>query len=736
MPIQLNLVEQLSASQIRTCLEQLTQNNIQVETFYQVYANQILRAPDTYLHHPPHRARCLHIIRRYAHELRSPELGPDGNFVSDLRWPTPDQMQRVAEMMSHVAREIQYSMERLIITGVPVRPTRLPERVSTDWETEFQKEFPVSNDWSLIQKPIMLSDKKSYPIEEEGVLMPKKDIPLGKLAEMLPQGLVGLHYVQERPYNLIFKPEKPDDPSLAEIEGRGWFRVTKHEDVLYAPAVLESYHTLIESGIVHNVSVNVNNWVKQRKYIPVLSFPEQSPLFPYQRTAVEFLSWRDRAMLSLSPGLGKTLTSAYAAAAQQGVKYVLLVCPASLLYFWRAELTKWSEHLARKPIPVVWHKETVAVEIEPKEDEQLWIITNPETLVKKLDSFKAAPFDLLIGDESIMFKHRDSQRAEAVKKMAKRIPKVWLLTGAPATRYLDDMWHQLHILDERGWSSYWRWAKEYTVIEDTQWGTSVVANQRGAAERVKENIQDVYFARSQDEVANIPQWLFEDIEIPMTEKQQAIYDKLRKELIIELEGVPDAMPLKVRSHIALMLRSLQVLSNPLLVGSANTSGKWAALEELMYLYPGPYIVWVNFIRTGEIMLDVLNKRFGGTNHVVLVNGATPMEDRNAAVERVQSGDLQAIILNNQVGKFGFNLTKARTAFFLERMYDDSYFQCIHRNRRIGTTESPNIIHMLSCTTKGRRTLDHTVHDTLDYRTGMIKTLTVGDIKRGLGMYDE
>ena len=552
----------------------------------------------------------------------------------------------------------------------------------------------------------------------------------------MPPGLLGLHYVNGEPYNLIFKPAQVDDPGLEELEEKGWFRIPKCEDALYAPAVLEKYRLLVETGIEYDISANCAKWIEERVYIPAIPFPESCPLFDWQKEGVEFLTWRDRAMLSLSPGLGKTVTSAYAAALQPNVNCVLLVCPASLLYFWRAELEKWSPYLEKKPLAAVWHKTLLLPDATPGPYEQMWVITNPETLVKNLDIIVAMQkqgfFDLMVADESIMFKHRTSQRSAAVKKMADMIQKVWLLTGAPATRYLDDMGHQLHILNDRGWSSYWRWAEEYCIIEETQWAKAVVANRRGAAERVKENIRDVYFARSQDQVANIPDWLFEDIDIPMLPKQEAVYEKLRKELIIELEDVPDSEPLKVRSHIALMLRSLQVLSNPLLVGGADSSGKWDALDELLDLYPSPYIIWINFVKTGEAIRDRLVAKFGSLEDTVaLVNGATPMEDRNRAVERVQSGEVQAIIMNAQVGKFGFNLTKARTAFFLERMYDDSYSQCIARNRRIGTVESPIIVHMRSCTTKGRRTLDHTVHDTIDYRTGMIKTLTVGDIRRGL-----
>src|SRR5690606_38215754 len=96
-----------------------------------------------------------------------------------------------------------------------------------------------------------------------------------------------------------------------------------------------------------------------------------------------------------------------------------------------------------------------------------------------------------------------------------------------------------------------------------------------------------------------------------------------------------------------------------------------------------------------------------------------------------AGKMDVLILNNQVGKFGFNLTKVRTAFFVERVYDDSYFQCLHRNRRIGTTQSPIVVNMRSVTQKGTKTIDHTIHDVLDYRTGMMRRITARMLKDAL-----
>jgi SNF2 family DNA or RNA helicase len=441
-------------------------------------------------------------------------------------------------------------------------------------------------------------------------------------------------------------------------------------------------------------------------------------------------------MLSLSPGLGKTLTSAYAAGLR-GFENILVVCPASLLFYWKGELEKWTDKLPLKPCPEIWHRK-----IGPGGDEGLdevntayWAVTNPETVAKNLEKILEFEFDCLIVDESIMYKHRDSQRSQAIKDLAQGIETTWFLTGAPATRYLDDLWHQFHILKPKGYSSYWRFARKYCIIEDNDWGSKVVANRPEAENEIKKNFADVYFARSQDDVADIPDWIMEDVDIPMLPAQDKAYDTLRKELYVQVDSLNPNERITVSNHLSLMIRSVQVASNPLLVGGVNSAGKWDALPELMEIYPGPFIVWCNFIKTGELIRDNLAQQkvkwaftADGKLRVALANGATKMEDRNSVVNAFQNGELDVLILNNQVGKFGFSITKARTAFFLERMFDDSYFQCLHRNRRIGTTQSPVIVNMRSVTQSGKRTIDHLIHSTLDYRVGMIKDVTAGDLR--------
>lgn len=556
--------------------------------------------------------------------------------------------------------------------------------------------------------------------------MVHKRYKIQELAEMLKPGQLGYSEFYEA---FLFRPKDQFDPRIGILVEDNWDGVRNVEGILKAYPTLENYYTLKSSRMDFYPTDRVVRWLINYSQVsdPGDKF-EGSVLFDYQADAVQFLTARDRAMLSLSPGLGKTLTSAYAAGLK-GFRDVLAVVPASLLFYWKSELEKWSPQLRMTPHIQIWHRKILgfdSLDCELKEWDQRWIITNPETVSRNLDRFFEYNFDCLIMDESIMYKHRNSQRSQAMKSLAKSVETVWMLTGAPATRYLDDMWHQFHILKPKGYRSYWRFTRKYCIVDDDDWGSKVVANATNGEEKIKNNFADIYFARSQDEVADIPDWIFEDIDVPMHTAQERAYQKLQGQLMVDLEGLEDNAVLTVSNHLALMIRSIQLASNPMLVGAVDSAGKWDMLPDLMEVYPGPWIVWVNYIKTGEILRERLSKL---KMRCALANGSTKMPDRQAMVDAFQGGDLDVLILNSQVGKFGFTLTKARTAFFMERGYDDSYFQCLHRNRRIGTTQSPIIVNMRSVYSDGHPTIDHTIHSVLDYRVGMIQKVTAGMLRK-------
>jgi SNF2 family DNA or RNA helicase len=534
---------------------------------------------------------------------------------------------------------------------------------------------------------------------------------------------------------LFFVPSKIN-PTLKLLEGSMWFVANNPElGLCYRAATsLEALYWLRDSLGPLMLAPEVAKWRREATWVNPIPSIQNLPLFPFQQEAVGFLVDRSRAMLSLSPGLGKTICSITAAnLLGEDVEKVLVIAPLSLLYMWKSEIAKWEPFLPRKSRVIIYHgKKASLQEIDQPYDGMTWVITNPETAIKIVPTLLTKKFDLLILDESILYKSRTSQRTKGVTRLAKGIPMVWELTGAPANRMIDDIWSQFNILKPKAYASYWRFAQEYCMVNPSPWGNQVIANKMNAEEVIKKRFQDIYFARSQSEVLDIPEWIFEEIDIPMKAKQEKAYHEMAIDLATTLNqedesgNITASTKVTVENHLSKVVRLIQLASNPMLLDGTNESGKWDALPELMEIYDGPWLVWVSFTRTAYYLEEFLARKVD--QRIGKIIGATDTEERNNWIRKFQEGETKILILNMQTGSFGHTLTAARTAFYPERNYDSNYFQSLHRFRRIGTVHAPNVVHLRSVYQDGSPTIDHLVHGLLDYRVGMIKDLTTGMLK--------
>jgi SNF2 family DNA or RNA helicase len=469
---------------------------------------------------------------------------------------------------------------------------------------------------------------------------------------------------------------------------------------------------------------------------------EHEILFPFQKESTHLLMQRDRAMLALAPGLGKTACAIFAAHQLQ-LEHILVVCPTSLMLNWQNEIEKWVGEKS-----TIWHKTTGQVKDEK------WIITNYETVARKMTEkdpthkgyggtkFKAwrikdkqyKELDALIVDESVMVKNRKAQRTQAIKAMAKAVKRAWLLSGSPTTRFYDDLWAQFNILDRRRFSSYWRFAKDYCYVEQTQWGMTINANKPNAAQDIQDNYADIYFARTQDEVLDLPDWIIDNYPVRMDKNQSKAYLQMENHFFSEL---PDGDVVLSPNILSQITRLIQIASNPHMLMATEDydvawdnkppmRAKWDATIELLEFEKLPAIIWTNYLATAnELAKLVAKKKYS----VDVLTGQTPVEVRQIIVDTFQEGKTDVIIAHPGVGKFGLTLTAARTAIYLERSYNgDDYYQSLHRIRRIGTKHSPHVIHLLATTESGDNTIDHVIDRVLKYRKDSAIKLTSGLIR--------
>jgi SNF2 family DNA or RNA helicase len=443
---------------------------------------------------------------------------------------------------------------------------------------------------------------------------------------------------------------------------------------------------------------------------------ESNPYYPYQLEAIDYLSSTPHhgALLSLSPGLGKTATTIGAMLEKQA-RSALIVAPLSLLGNWQEECQIWA-----KNTPV-----NVSYRDVPKSD--VWNIANYHTIADFYIDYLRS-YDILVIDESIVIKNRNTKLYKKLLEISKMSGKVWLLSGAPIANHGDDLWSQLHIIEPSYFTSYWRFAETYCYIEETVWGDRIVGTKDI---NFRNEFKDLIFVRTHEEVLpNLPKPIFESIRVDMLPAQKKAYDELRDNFVTYLSN---ETKVSVKNRVSQMIRLQQVASNLANIDpNISESAKQVALKDLLdnEAIQLPAIIWVNW-RTSALKLYEELSHFTKYRVALAVGGSSKNTDTINAYKR---GEYDILILSLGVGKFGHTLTNTQTMIYFDRMFNnDTMNQSLARvHGRIGLDHQPLII-----TFKARGTIDDLLDTNLAGKMRSLAKLTAQDLSKLIqGMYTD
>lgn len=470
-------------------------------------------------------------------------------------------------------------------------------------------------------------------------------------------------------------------------------------------------------------------------------------LYPFQKEAVHALVTRayHGTGLILSPGLGKTPTSiiaAHAYVAEKGESQrVLVVCPLSLVNNWRREIEAWS------PDPRV----EVVHGGEPTPDRSVfWTVTNYETPMERvrddtsgrivasgnLDEEWDFDWDVVIFDESVLLKNRKTKRAQVARTLARSTKKVWELSGAPTTHDNSDMWQQLNIMEPEFFTAFWGFAKEACVVAETPWAQFVIMGSRRNF-LIRNEFPEMLFTRNQDDVLpDLPEYIFQDIELPLLPRQAKAHEDLLTQWLHELEENKDKR-VEVTAVIAQLVRLQQVTSNLYNLETTGTpwpdvSSKADFVEEALSIgsVEWPVLIWTHHRPGARALYDRLTKLSKSKKaealkgrRIELVYGGVKNSD--AIIEDYKAGKVDVLILGIQVGKYGHTLTNTRTVIAYDKTWDsDAWFQMLHRVRRHGLKHRP-----LFMTLRCRGTIDDYVELNLAGKLPAMADLTGAQLAR-------
>ena len=460
-------------------------------------------------------------------------------------------------------------------------------------------------------------------------------------------------------------------------------------------------------------------WANKRSFIKIKNVGEldysrfsRQPK-PHQIPGVKALLANDKFILADSMGLGKTATSIMAAVLG-GYKKILVVCPASLKLNWKIEIGYYDEV-----------NDVSIIEGSNYNNNSKWTIINYDILknhhhtpAKGIDISKLIPshidlskFDLVIADECQKLSNSTSNRTKIFKDFATRIPTRWLLTGTPITNKPMDFFSLLDLCESplaTNWQSFViRYCKGFQVKNKATGKSFWKVNGASNLDELRKYTCDLMLRRTKSEL-NLPAKTTKASYIPLADSNG--YNQYIDEYDQWVADMKEQeIELPMTAHLAKLTAVRQLLSKDKIQSTITLA------ED--YIEQGhKVIIFSCFTDT----IVTIHEHFKKAS--VLVNGATNLKNRQAAVDAFQNDDKVTVFCGNIIAAgVGLTLLKGTILIFNDLDYvPANHAQASDRSHRLGQQNEVHVLYQLVVDT-----IDITMFEMLQKKMDIIGTI-LGD----------
>lgn len=400
-------------------------------------------------------------------------------------------------------------------------------------------------------------------------------------------------------------------------------------------------------------------------------------LLPIQIEGAAFLAQRRAAALFDEPGVGKT-AQAIVACDMVGAKSVLVVTTASARANWLNEFDMWS----------LWGRSAAAVyttdETVPNTEivSVAWSNFNAPAILPQLLSRE---WDALIIDEAHYAAHMTSDTTIVARTRAmlgqsgliSKARRVWPLTGTPIPNTPIDIWplvralapHLLFENPDKGWPRVVDlddFAKRYTITKKV-WAngrnrTKFIDGQNEA--ELSERLKPFYMRRKCEGLPPIRYSVY------ALHADKLAAENVDQQAILDAAEAEDTQALDM--HLGPLRRELGVMKARAVV-DVVAEGLQNGVDKIVLFF------W--HTDAGRILRDGL-KQFG----VVGIDGSTPADKRQQAVEDFQRGSARVFVGQIQAAGEAITLTAANQLIFVEISFTPKDMaQAVRRILRRGQT---------------------------------------------------
>jgi hypothetical protein len=167
------------------------------------------------------------------------------------------------------------------------------------------------------------------------------------------------------------------------------------------------------------------------------------------------------------------------------------------------------------------------------------------------------PYDVIVWDELTKSKNPSSKRINLFRRKVPRAARNIGLTGTPQPNSSLDLFAQVRLIDDgkRLGTNFTKFRQEFFCQPGYQFAPW--KEKQGTKEAIEQRIHDITCTLKSSDWLNIPDTVYEDVELHFTPELKDKYETLEKELVIELK---QGKTLNVANAAALVTKLLQFTS--------------------------------------------------------------------------------------------------------------------------------------------------------------------------------
>jgi superfamily II DNA or RNA helicase len=415
-------------------------------------------------------------------------------------------------------------------------------------------------------------------------------------------------------------------------------------------------------------------------------------LYPYQVEGAAFLAGTGRALLADDMGLGKTLQAIAAAAwlrEHEGVRRILIICPASLKQQWAREIERFTD-LDSQVI-----QGSVAERGAQYRREAAFFIINYELVLRDLSLItETLRPDLIIMDEAQRIKNWRTKISAAVKLIPGRF--AFVLSGTPLENRLEDLYSLLQVVDPKVLGPLWRYLVDFHVTDER----GKVLGYRNLS-LLRQRLAPVMLRRDRRLVRDqLPDRIVQRIDVALTPKQRELHDSAMS-AAGSLAAIARKRPLTPgeQNRLLASLQQARMACNAAGLVDKETEGA-PKLDELvdildeLCLQSGLKAVVFSQWERMTGMVEARLRRMG--LGCVRLHGGVPTCQRGALLDRFRDDDSVQVFISTDAGGVGLNLQSGAVLVNLDVPWNPAVLE--QRNARIhrlGQTRTVQIINMVA-----------------------------------------